>query len=198
MTVPIIGYLILFNDSISQHISFDALVGGNLRDTGLSSGTRLKLIYFGLIFLGSANIVYRLRRPFVMRIGTDQFSYVEKALKHFTVSAYIDMHDVIRHEGHHTLHGKYYDNEYDSFLELALGKKKGLRVRDETTADWNAAKNKHEGLLRSILIENFFRNDIKRRGYLTLCLILSFVGYILLLAPSVDLFTKVLLVTFGT
>ena len=72
---------------------------------------RLKFIYFGLIFLGSANILYRIRRPFVFKIGTNQFEYVENALKHFTVSAYIDIHGLIRHEGHHTLHGKYYDSE---------------------------------------------------------------------------------------
>lgn len=196
MAVPIIGYLILFNDSISQHISFEILVGENLLDVGLSSGARLKLIYFGLIFLGSANIIYRLRRPFVMRIGTDQFSYVEKALKHFTVSTYIDIHGMIRHEGHHTLHGKYYDADYDSFLELALGKKEGNLQRNETTADWNRAKSKYDGLLRSILIENFYRNDVTRRCYLTLCLIFALVGYIFLLAPSADLFVKVLLVTF--
>src|SRR5262249_10862015 len=104
MAVPVVGYLILFNDSVSQHLSFNKLAQENLVCFGLSSIARLKLIYFGLIFLGSANILYRLRRPFILRIGTNQFHYVENALRHFTVSAYIDIHGVIRMEGHHTLH----------------------------------------------------------------------------------------------
>jgi hypothetical protein len=197
MAVPIVGYLILFNDSVSQHLSFERLAGENILRFGLSSVERLKLIYFGLIFLGSANILYRLRRPFVLKNGTDQFEYVEKSLKHFTVSAYMDIHGVIRHEGHHTLHGKYYDAEYDAFLNLALGEWGECSQRDETTADWAGAKSKYEGLLRSMLIENFFRNNVRRRLSLTGCLILSVVGYLLLLVPSADLFVKVMTVSFG-
>jgi hypothetical protein len=90
MAVPIVGYLILFNDTISQHISFNKLAGENILGVGLSPVVRLKLIYFGLIFLGSANILYRIRRLFVFKIGTNEFDYVETALTHFTVSAYID------------------------------------------------------------------------------------------------------------
>ena len=195
MAVPIVGYLILFNDSISQHLSFNRLADENIFRFGLSSIARLKFIYFGLIFLGSANILYRIRRPFVLKIGTNQFDYVEKALEHFTVSAYIDINGEIRHNGHYTPHGKYYDSEFEGFLDLALGKR-GVVGRNETTANWLSAKNKYEGLLRSILIENFFRNNIKRRYSLSFCIVLSLSGYILLLIPSADLFIKVMTVIF--
>jgi hypothetical protein len=192
MAVPIVGYLILFNDSVSQHLSFDKLADENKVPFGLSGIARLQLLYFGLILLGSANILYRIRRPFVFRVGTNQFDYVENAIRHFTVSAYIDIHGTIRHEGHHTLHGKYYDAEYDNFLDLALGKKENARSRDESTADWARAKSKYEGLLRSMLIENFFRQDVQRRVSLTCCIVLALVGYLLLFIPSADLFIKVM------
>lgn len=152
-------------------------------------------MYFGLIFLGSASILYRLKRPFTFRIGTDQFSYVERALSHFTVSAYIDIHDTIRHDGHHTLHGKYYDSEYENFLDLAMGPRDTNGHRNGYGADWSAAKSKYEGLLRSMLIENFYRNNVKRPVALSLSLLLSFIGYFLLLIPSADLFIKVLRVS---
>ena len=194
MAVPIVGYLILFNDSISQHISFNKLASENLIGFGVSPIARLKCIYFGLIFLGSANILYRLRRPFVFKIGTNQFDYVEKALRHFTASTYIDIHGTIRHEGHVTLHGKYYDAEYDDFLDDALGREESDH-RGEKSGDWTAAKLKYEHLLRSILIENFFRNNVKRRYSLTACIVLAFIGYILLFIPSADLFVKVLVVS---
>jgi hypothetical protein len=197
MGVPIIGYLILFNDSITEHLSFNHLANENSVRFGLSSIVRLKLIYLGLVFLGVASIVYRLRRPFVMHIGTSQFDYVERALNHFTVSNYINMNDEIRMGGHKTLHGKYYDSEFDSFLNLALGKRSADSSRDETTADWGTAKTKYEGLLRSILIENFFRNIIKRRIELTCCIFLALTGYALLLIPSLDLFAKVMNVILG-
>lgn len=50
MAVPIIGYLILFNDTISQHLSFNKLASEDVLGFGLSSAARLKFIYFGLIF----------------------------------------------------------------------------------------------------------------------------------------------------
>jgi hypothetical protein len=67
MAVPVAGYLVLFNDAVSQHLSFNRLADESLLSFGLSSGVRLKLIYFGLILLGTANILYRLRRPFVFK-----------------------------------------------------------------------------------------------------------------------------------
>lgn len=193
MAVPVLGYLILFNDSISQHLSFNHLASEDqLSVFGLSASTRLKLIYFGLIFLGTANILYRLRRPYVFRVGTNQFEYVERALEHFTVENYIDINGTIRHEGHHTLHGKYSDAEFEKFLSIATGND-FLSV--QATMDWSTAKSKFEGLLRSILIENFFRNNVKHRLALTCCLLLALCGYVLLLIPSVDLFLKVIRVS---
>jgi hypothetical protein len=195
MAVLVVGYLVLFNDGVSQHLSFNDLASEHqLSVLSLSASGRLKLIYFGLIFLGTANILYRLRRPYVFRIGTDQFDYVERALEHFTVENYIDANGTIKHEGHHTLHGKYDDAEFKSFIDVATG---GVTraLGSHAAVDWNAAKSKFEGLLRSILIEIFFRNNIKHRLALTCCLLLALCGYALLLIPSVDLFVKVIRVT---
>lgn len=194
MAVPIVGYLILFNDSVSQHISFNNLTGETISWLGLSSDARLKLIYFALIFLGTANIFYRMRRPHIFKIGTNQVDYVENALRHFTASAYIDINGTIRHEGHVTTHGKYYDADYDDFLDDALGREEGDR-RGQKSGNWAAAKNKHEHLLRSMLIDNFFRYNVKRRGSLTACIMVALIGYVLLFIPSVDLFLKVLAVS---
>jgi hypothetical protein len=190
MAVPIVGYLVLFNDGVSRHISFNELASEDqLSVLSLSASGRLKLIYFGLIFLGAANILYRWWRPYIFRIGTNQFDYVERALVHFTLETYIDLNSVIKHEGHRTQHGKYYDAEFESFLSVATGKS------GRVNASWSEAKSKFEGLLRSILIESFFRNNIKQRLALTGCLILALCGYGLLLIPSVDLFVKVIRVT---
>jgi hypothetical protein len=200
MAVPVIGYLILFNDSVSQHLSFNVLAHEQVLSFGLTSSTRLKLIYFGLIFLGSANIIYRIRRPYALKIGTDEFLYVETALKHFTASDYINVHGDIRGSGFdpYTRHGKYYDSEYDAFLKLAIGEEvSGRAGREPATANWAEAKSKFEGLLRSMLIENFFRQKVQRRVSLTICISLALIGYLLLLIPSADLFIKVMLVITG-
>jgi hypothetical protein len=197
MAVPIVGYLILFNDTISQHVAFNNLANEHLLSFGISSVARLKLIYFGLVFLGASNIWYRIRRPYALRLGTDQFEYVEVGLKHFTASDYIQINGEIKGSGldPYTHHGKYYDSEFAEFIKLAIGDDNRLGIPRGT--HWAEAKSRYEGLLRSMLIENFFRQKIQRRYSLTFCITLSLVGYVFLLIPSSDLFLKVMSSVFG-
>ena len=51
LSVPILGYLILFNDSVSEIISFKHLAKEEINSFGLEGASRLRLLYFGLIFL---------------------------------------------------------------------------------------------------------------------------------------------------
>jgi hypothetical protein len=193
MAVPVIGYLIIFNDYISQHVDFKNIAGEGASVFGIESIERLRFVYFGLIFLGLANILYKIFRPYVMKISDNEFGYIETGLRNFTIGAYIQFHGAIRSEGHFTLHGKYYDSEWDGFLKLARGSEGNSRLTGINVAgDWVTAKQKYEHLLRSILAENFFRNVIKKRKALSLSLILSIFGYFLLFLPSLDLFLTIL------
>lgn len=199
MAVPIVGYLILFNDTIAAHVSFDRLAAEHTSAFGLSAGARLKMIYLGLLLLGSANILYRWKRPYPMRIAENQFDYVDRGLKHFSIGTYIDFHGAIRHSGYdpYTRHGKYYDTEWEDFVEAATGTRPGAKSQGKTGGHWNEAKSKYEGLLRSILIETYFRECYHtRRGWLVTCLVIAFIGYFLLAMPSADLLAKVLSVIF--
>lgn len=194
--VPIVGYLILFNDSIVKNLTFLELTSGH-SVLGLSGGARLKFLYLGLVLLGLANIIYRTKRPYVLCQARDVNSYVEMGLRNFTVLAFIDLHDRIRHSGfgEYTQHGKYYDAEWDAFLDHAIGEDTGNRAlgRNPKTAHWVEAKAKYEGLLRSILMETFFRENARmRRGWLVTCLAIATVGYIMLAVPSLDLFFSVM------
>jgi hypothetical protein len=197
MTIPIVGYLILFNDSIADHISFERLASGHDSALGLSASSRLKLIYLGLLFVGTASLAYRWRRPWPMRLADNEFDYVERGLKNFSIGTYIQLHGLIRHSDMdpYTTHGKYYDSEWEDFLEMSTGSRPGAdaRAAAEKTGHWNEAKSKFEGLLRSILLETFFReaHHTRRKG-LVFCLALALVGYGLLAIPSADLFLKVM------
>ncbi|CAN5378321.1 hypothetical protein BH10PSE7_BH10PSE7_22640 [soil metagenome] len=193
--IPIVGYLILFNDTISGHLQFNSLASESLLRFGISSSSRLKFVYLGLLLIGIANIAYRLARPYVMKIGVNQFEYVETALKHFTFSSYLQMHEDIRHSkyGAHTGHGKYYDSEWEGFKLAAIGSDT-LGEGRVIEAHWLGAKNQYESLLRSILIETYSRQIVRRRWRLVFCIILAAVGYALLSIPSLDLFAKVMFV----
>lgn len=194
--IPAIGYLILFNDRILKDLTFLELTSGH-SSFSLSGDVRVKFIYLGLILLGFANIVFRWRRPHVLRNAHDRVSYVDFGLKNYTVYEFIDLNDAISSGGRgaFTRYGGYYDSEWQVFLDSALGEyKQGIRSRhDPKVAHWINAKLKYEGLLRCILIETFFRESTQtRRGWLILCLFVSSLGYVLLAIPSLDLFLQVM------
>lgn len=193
---PIIGYLILFNDAIVRNLSFFELTSVHSH-FGLSGGARLKFIYIGLLFIGISNLIYRVKRPYVLRLARDAYTFVEMGLKNFTIGTFIDLHEQIRYSGvgEFTRHGAYYDDEWDAFLDRAVGKggEGDLRSRNPKALHWNEAKSQYEGLLRDILIETFFRESTQtRRSWLVICLLIAAFGYICLAIPSLDLFIKVI------
>lgn len=193
VTVPIVGYLILFNDSIAGHVVFTNLIGSPFA-FGLDGGERLRFVYFGLWALGVSNVLFHFRKPHLFRYGVNPVEFTRTGLEHFTYQDFLQMHHTIRHEGHLTLDGKYYDSEWDGFKEASLNKGEGTD-RVERTGSWEGAQSKYGSLLRSILNETFFRGDTGRRGWLATCVLLSTVGYALLVVPSIDLFVKVMLST---
>jgi hypothetical protein len=88
-----------------------------------------------------------------------------------------------------TLYEKYYDAEFEEFLNQAIGDRMTARQ-----VDWGAAKSRHESLLRGMLLDHYFRHDVSKQFRLILCLIAAIVGYGRIAIPSVDLFIKVILV----
>ncbi len=190
LTVPILGYLILFNDKVSDILIFKTIANEDTLSFGLSGQQRLRSLYFGLIFLGVSNFIYIIKKPYLFKFGTNLVDYSKTCLELFTLSDYIQMHSMIQDKGYLTSGGKNYGYEWQGFCEDSS-------ISGEDTDDaerhgnWEAAKSKYGGLLRGLLSETFFRYDTGGRCWLSLCLFLSSLGYLFLLAPSGDLFIKV-------
>ena len=188
--VPVVGYLILFNDWVSRHLTF-GIITGNVGAGFITQQFKLQLLYFGLIFLGIANILYRAWRPFPMRQAENQFDYVNFGLNNFSIGAFVDMHSKIRTEGHRTLSGKYYDSEWEGFLSIASVDGEGTNeVRERS--NWQEAKSRYEHILRGILTDWWFRHCIERRARLCFVLIIATIGYFMIALPSLDLFWAVI------
>lgn len=192
---PIIGYIILFNDQISEMIHFEQITHQVTYSSGIDSKTRLQCIYYGLFFLGISNFIYKVKKPYAFRFGKNFVEYTKITLENFTYGDFANIHNTIRHQGHLTLDGKYYDSEWDGFSKVAKNAGEGTNYV-ERSGSWENAKLEYGSLLRSMLRENFFRSDTVNRGWLTSCLILSTAGYLLLAIPSIDLFIKVTISTF--
>jgi hypothetical protein len=149
-----------------------------------------------MISLGAANALYFLRRPYAIKLGKDEFSYIQKALEHFTVSTYLEINSEIRNDEYdaRTREGKYYDSDFDDFYYAATGRRRGSPSNDVQQYHYVRAKQAFESLLRSMLTEYYFRRKTARRVSLTICIALALVGYGFLAIPSIDLFLKVMIV----
>jgi hypothetical protein len=64
--IPVIGYLIIFNDKLAGYANLISEFGGNDR-LGLSVSPRLFQIYFGLCFVAIASAVYSLACPSIIK-----------------------------------------------------------------------------------------------------------------------------------
>lgn len=190
LSVPLLGYLILFNDQVGKALEFVHLTSATAAEFGLTGSQRLRFVYFALLVLGLSNFIYRLRKPYAFRYGSSLVEYTRTCLDVLKLGDFVNMHGRVRSEGHLTLDGKYYDSEWDGFLSEASNPGEGTD-KVVRSGSWENAKSKYGSLLRSMLRETFFRQDTGRRGWLAACVVLSTVGYLLLLAPSLDLFAKV-------
>lgn len=200
--IPLIGYLVLFNDGISQFLTFNTLVRDSDTVAQMTVSTRLRFLYFGLIFIGLSQLIYFLRRPHVVRLGKNIFEFKDRMLALASPSVFIEINGKIRRSGidPYTQGGKYYDRDYEGFIEMATGSKPGNSMRDaynaEKAADWDAAVRRYEPLLTGMLEEHYFAEGTKRRFSLSIAIVLGFLGLVLLAIPSAELFIRVVRSTF--
>jgi hypothetical protein len=99
------------------------------------------------------------------------------------------MHGNIQKKGSISIEGTYHDSEWDRFADAANTNEEWKDIR--RYADWGKATKTHGGLLRSILKESFHYGNRQRRGWLSICVVLSTIGYLPLFIPGVDLIIKV-------
>jgi len=194
LAIPLVGYLILFNDTIAGYLtSFDILAGPRPAWSLVDGPARLKALYLGLLALAAANALYRWRRPYLLRWGTSEQDYVSWAMENLTVGDFVRINSHIRSRAPFTQSGKYYSGEWDTFLAMADGERGGPnRPEDFRQVDFAGAKARFGSLLRGMLSEFYFEAVRERRISLIFCLAFARTGYTLLAIPAVDLFLRVL------
>lgn len=192
-SVPIIGYAILFNDGVSSWFDFSIISENS--NFGLTNTTKLQFIYFGLIFLGLSNLIYRFKRPHCFKFATNQKQFNEYALDNFTIIEFRDMHSEIQRNGHLSMSGKTYDYLWEEFYEQVDPTKKKVEAK-KPVHSWSDTKERYRDMLTMLFNDSFFRYSQANRSWLTTCLTISSIGYGFLAIPSVDLFIKVLLTVF--
>lgn len=197
--IPLLGYLIIFNDTVAGYLSsFDVLAGPPPAWHFIDGATRLKMMYLGLVSLAVANAVYFWRRPRLMKWGTSEESFIDNAMRGFKVGDFVRINSTIRDRSALTQDGKYYTAEWDQFLGLADGERGGSgREADFSGVHFEEAKARFGSLLRSMLTDYYFGAVIQHRVALVVCLVFAALGYLLLAIPAIDLFLRVMSVVLG-
>ncbi|UWQ46979.1 hypothetical protein [Leisingera aquaemixtae] len=202
VAIPLVGYLIIFNDTIAGLISFEELTDG--RGTlWLSSKTRLQCIYFGLLFLAASSVWFRIRCPKAVKVAASSEEYRQYAFANFTIQDFVSTYlKAERKFGY----GKYDDVKFDrDHLNKLLNNATPDLSDVATMTDdelWYAVSevSDHEGALRSsreflfdLLAANFDYECHSRSKEVKLLYTLTGAGLLLLSFPALDVFISVLL-----
>ncbi len=133
--IPILGYAVIFNDYVTDNMTFKNLAGEFDTTFFLNSEDRLRFLYFGFLFLAFANIAYRLFRPYALKIGENLENYSNYFLTYAPSHAFLRLHQEIRHSGQDpwTQDGKYYDDEWQLFWREAQWPESGQGLLDKDT-----------------------------------------------------------------
>lgn len=203
--VPIVGYLVIFNDYVTDQITFQNLTNEVQSTLFLDPDVRLRLIFFGFLFLAAANALYFLMRPYTIKIGESSEEFSEYYLNQVPSHVFLRLHQEIRQEEHWTPDGKYFDDDWNLFWREAQWPFSGQNQLEKHSklsdlngydrVDYEQAKNRHKSVLLSILRETYFRESRKRRPQLVLVIALATFGYAMLLVPSIDLTGRVIQLT---
>lgn len=203
--VPLIGYLLLFNDGTSSHLSFDNLSGTavakieNWKDLfsniGFYSDTvRLRFLYFGFLFLGAANLLFIVGKPEELQLGSDIVTYKKTSFDHYTTTEFCKIQKKITEHADETVNNAVNDIEWNSFYEATVAEESDSAK--PKVGSWEEAKQTHKDVLSVLLGYNFHKQDTSRPWALIPIVILGAFGYLCLLAPSFDLFIKVMKTIF--
>ncbi|WP_299919598.1 hypothetical protein [uncultured Roseobacter sp.] len=86
--VPIIGYIILFNDQIAEIASFRMIAGvePNAKTPFYLSGLdKMRLVFFGSLLLLISNLIFRIFRPRVLDLAKGEMEFAARVGERYSV-----------------------------------------------------------------------------------------------------------------
>lgn len=206
IAIPLVGYLVIFNDAILQNLSFIQLTG---RETPFifETKTRLRMIYFGLIFLALGNIWYLYRRPGVLTLAISPDEYVHFGIKNFVIYDFVQIFGIAddRNTGPITNYWEFGKSDLEKFIKDAEGNQRAYGAGASASKDMSfrryvnnreQAIENHSEFIRSLLLEYFARATRVRKSEQQAVLTVSILGYLLLAIPSLELFAAVVSASF--
>lgn len=193
--VPIIGYMILFNDFVAEYFTFKLITSQNEGLFMLDQGLRLRLAYFGMIGLGISSLAYFALRPWALTYGTTENEFKNNAFERFSVNDYLLCKEIALKNNDPSFVDRPFDEIWDQFAR-AVEEYVNQNKKDQSMRQWVNVRNQYNVFLMSLLEHVFYIETRRRLFFLTICIFLSSFGYAILGLISLDLFQAVFRSTF--
>lgn len=165
---------------------------GDAGNSWLESDTRLRLIYFGLLSLGLANLAFYAVRPRPQRLAKNEFDYGSYAIDSFTWS------EILTIKQNYTVHSEQTDAHRKDWGQLEGQMQNPSRGEKNNSPElsWNKNKRIFEDAIRQVLVTQYVETDSSRALWMMTILVLSTIGYLFLAIPGFEMFFRVLFATF--
>lgn len=186
--IPMAGYLMLFNDEIAGMLSFDALagVGGTERSSFLLDGlTKLRLVFFGSLFVFASFVTFRVFRPEVLEAAKNDLEFSEVVRQRYSVYELAQIEERV--------HSESWVERTEAFWTV-LGKQRSKKpvvsgFRPDVRADMFSKHGDYIGFLaREWWVGMMHTNKPAR----IISLVFGFLGYFMLVVPTMDIAQAVL------
>ena len=181
--VPLVGYLILFNDEIAGMASF-AIISGAENDIVspfiLSGIAKMRFVFFGSLFVMFANLIYRVFRPQVLDNSKGDIEFSTRVRDSYSVYELKSMEEQVFSD-HWKPRSPFFWLVFDQIRRkkpVVSGYRPDVR---------EAMFSKHGDYIYFLAREWWAGMMHKSRGARLASMILGITGYILLAVPTFDI-----------
>lgn len=190
--IPVIGYLLLYNDQIADALEFSALAGG-VDTFMLSSSQKLRLSFVGSCALLIANLGSIIGAPKVLNTASSDIQFAEQVIESYSLSEIQEIDRVVMSEAWvqrtpNALHDDYYVERRNTKNGLTLG----YRFKKEFLIGRPNMRSNPSDYIRSISREWWAGQMHNSRALRYTCLSFAVSGFAMLVLPTLDILQAVL------
>ncbi|MFC1719565.1 hypothetical protein ACFL00_00310 [Pseudomonadota bacterium] len=184
--VPILGYLIIFNNYLVSLFEISPIYVPSLADDSagfLDSKYRLYYFYFGLFFVGIGSITYQLFCPSLIKEFRSIFHYLEKGRKAYSRYGLNELYNSML---------KSKSEEAKRTLHTISDEARERGVVDDNPDDYEGWENHLESYdieLKRAYWTHLNHSNVLFRVITQICF---FLGFLFLAVPSLEMFFQVL------
>jgi hypothetical protein len=187
--MPLVGYLVLFNGEFVAWLQLHQTVGDVVTSgaTEAALGWRLLCLYYGLMLVAIATIVYTVRCPWICKRYADAIECARDTDEiHSSASAFSSLIRELRQIVSSSRRAP------DRVLEAANGELRLIGSKDQDEGAWDSiGANERSSRVQRLLAAKYNLEDYSRPLARIAVAVLYAIGLLLLAIPSGHLFFKV-------